>query len=80
MLEVCSFFGYVVLFRAVFARGRSRINWRESYQITMAGVAATRVLASTGAGGIALTARALRRYGMDGRVVACRLIAFMALL
>jgi uncharacterized membrane protein YbhN (UPF0104 family) len=79
-LEVCSFFGYVVLFRAVFAREHTRIGWRESYQITMAGVAATRLLASAGAGGIALTAWAVRRSGMEPRVVACRLIAFMALL
>ena len=76
MLEVCSFIGYVALFRAVFVRGESKIDWRESYQITMAGLAATRLFASAGAGGIALTAWALRRSGMDARVVACRLIAF----
>nr|MDQ6916067.1 flippase-like domain-containing protein [Actinomycetota bacterium] len=33
-----------------------------------------------GAGGIALTAWALRRSGMDRRLVACRMVAFMALL
>ena len=43
-LEVLSFVGYVVLFRAVFVRSESRIDWRESYQITMAGLAATRLL------------------------------------
>jgi uncharacterized membrane protein YbhN (UPF0104 family) len=80
VLEVCSFASYVALFRAVLARGRSRIGWRESYQITMAGLAATRVFASAGAGGIALTAWALRRSGMPGRIVACRMIAFFALL
>jgi uncharacterized protein (TIRG00374 family) len=80
VLEVCSFFGYVALFRAVFVRGDSRIDWRESYQITMAGLAATRLFASAGAGGIALTAWALRRSGMDARIAACRLIAFMVLL
>jgi uncharacterized membrane protein YbhN (UPF0104 family) len=80
VLEVCSFLSYVVLFRAVFVRDSSRIDWRESYQITMAGLAATRLFASAGAGGIALTAWALRRSGLDGRVVACRMIAFMALL
>jgi uncharacterized protein (TIRG00374 family) len=79
-LEVCSFLGYIALFRAVFIRGRSRIDWRESYQITMAGLAATRLFASAGAGGIALTAWALRRSGMEPRTVACRMIAFMALL
>jgi uncharacterized protein (TIRG00374 family) len=79
-LEVCSFLGYVALFRAVFVRGASRIDWRESYQITMAGLAATRLFASAGAGGIALTAWALRRSGMEARVAACRMIAFMVLL
>jgi uncharacterized protein (TIRG00374 family) len=79
-LEFCSFGGYVALFRAVFVRGESRIDWRESYQITMAGLAATRLFAAGGAGGIALTAWALRRSGMDGRTVACRMIAFLALL
>jgi uncharacterized membrane protein YbhN (UPF0104 family) len=80
LLEVCSFGGYVVLFRGVFVRGRSRIGMRASYEITMAGLAATRLFASAGAGGVALTAWALRRSGMEPRLVACRMIAFMALL
>jgi uncharacterized membrane protein YbhN (UPF0104 family) len=80
VLEVCSFLCYMVLFRAVFVRGDSRINMRASYEITMAGLAATRLFASAGAGGIALTAWALRRSGMEPRIVACRMIAFMALL
>jgi uncharacterized membrane protein YbhN (UPF0104 family) len=81
LLEVCSFAGYVVLFRGVFVRdGRSRIGYRASYEITMAGLAATRLFASAGAGGIALTAWALRRSGMEPRTVACRMVAFMALL
>jgi uncharacterized membrane protein YbhN (UPF0104 family) len=80
LFEVLSFCGYVALFRAVFVRGDSKIDWRESYQITMAGLAATRLFASAGAGGIALTAWALRRSGMEARIVACRMIAFLALL
>jgi uncharacterized protein (TIRG00374 family) len=80
VLEVCSFLGYVALFRLVFVRGGGRIGWRASYQITMAGLAATRLFASAGAGGIALTAWAVRRSGMEARLVACRMIAFMALL
>ena len=78
--EVCSFGGYIVLFRTVFVRGWSRIGWRESYQITMAGLAATRLFAAAGAGGIALTAWAVRRSGMLPRIVACRMVAFMVLL
>jgi uncharacterized protein (TIRG00374 family) len=80
LLEICSFFGYVALFRGVFIRGRSRINWTESYQITMASLAATRLFAAAGAGGIALTAWAVRRSGMPARDVARRIIAFLVLL
>ena len=58
----------------------SPIGWPESYQITMAGLAATRLFAAGGAGGIALTAWALRRSGMEPRLVACRMVAFMVLL
>jgi uncharacterized membrane protein YbhN (UPF0104 family) len=78
--EVASFAGYVVLFRAVFVRGGERIDWSESYQITMAGLVATRLFAAAGAGGVALTAWALRRSGMEPRLVACRMVAFMVLL
>ncbi len=80
VLEVCSFLGYIALFRAVFVRGKSRIDWRASYEITMSGLAATRLFASAGAGGIALTAWALRRSGMEPRVVGCRMVAQYALL
>src|SRR5947209_338999 len=40
-LEACSFIGYIALFRGVFVRGKGVIGWRASYEITMAGVAAT---------------------------------------
>ncbi len=80
LAEAVSFAGYIVLFRAVFVRGEGRIGWRESYEITMAGLAATRLFAAAGAGGMALTAWALRRSGMEPRLVACRMVAFMVLL
>jgi uncharacterized membrane protein YbhN (UPF0104 family) len=80
VLEVCSFLGYIALFRVVFVRDDSRIGWRASYEITMAGLAATRLFASAGAGGIALTAWALRRSGLERGVVARRMIAFLVLL
>ena len=80
LLELVSFAGYIALFRAVFVRDSPQIGWSESYEITMAGLAATRLFASAGAGGIALTAWALRRAGLEPRKVACRMIAFMALL
>jgi len=96
VLELLSFAGYVVLFRAVFVTTRTGpdgvpdpagpprapgpIGWSESYQVTMAGLAATRLFATAGAGGVALTAWALRRSGMEARLVACRMVAFMVLL
>ena len=66
------FAGYVMMFRGVFVRapGGERIGWRESYQITMAGLAASRLFAAGGAGGLVLTAWALRRAGMRKRLVA----------
>jgi uncharacterized membrane protein YbhN (UPF0104 family) len=63
-MEVASYGGYVLLFRGVLVHPGSRIGWRESYEITMAGVAATRLLATGGVGGIALTGWALARSGM----------------
>jgi len=86
VLELLSFAGYVAAFRAVFTRdsprvrGAAGVGWRESYQITMASLAATRLFAAAGAGGIALTAWALRRAGMGPRSVAARMLAFLTLL
>ena len=79
-LTAFSCWAYVWLFRAGFVRGESRIGWRASYEITMAGLAATRLFAAGGAGGIALTAWALRRAGVGPRTVAARMIAFLVLL
>jgi uncharacterized membrane protein YbhN (UPF0104 family) len=86
VLEVLSFGGYVFLFRAIFVVREhphshlQRIGWRESYEITMAGLVATRLFAAAGAGGVALTAWALRRSGMEPRLVACRMVAFVVIL
>ncbi len=80
LFELISFSGYVWLFRVVFVHGSARIDWRVSYQITMAGLAATRLFAAGGAGGAALTAWALRRSGMPARVVAVRMVAQYVLL
>jgi uncharacterized membrane protein YbhN (UPF0104 family) len=74
-----SFGGYVALFRGLFVRDGVRFDWSESYQITMAGLAATRLFAAGGAGGIVLTAWALRRSGMPARHVADKSVAFLVL-
>jgi len=78
--ELCSFTGYVALFRHVFGREVPQIGWAASWRISLAGVAATRVLAAGGAGGIALIAWALHRAGMSGRRVATGITAFLVLL
>ena len=73
--------GYVMMFRGVFVRagGGARIGFRESYQITMAGLAASRIFAAGGAGGLVLTAWALRRSGMRKRRVADTTLSFLIL-
>ena len=75
-LELGSYAGYVVLFRGSFVGHGPPLGWRESYMITMAGVAATRVFAAAGAGGIALTAWALSRSGMPRRQLVLGLTTF----
>ncbi len=56
-----------------------RLNWTETYEINMAGVAATLLFSAGGAGGIALTYWALRKAGMGRRDVARRMVAFITL-
>jgi uncharacterized protein (TIRG00374 family) len=73
--ELLSIAGYVVLFRTVFARGVDRLSWRVSVQIPLAGIAAIRLLAAAGAGGVAVTVWALGRAGLEARVIACRMVA-----
>jgi uncharacterized protein (TIRG00374 family) len=81
LFEGLSFAGYVALFRTVFVRaGRSQIDWPASYEITMAGLAATRLFAAAGSGGVALTVWALRRAGLDRRTVAAQMVAFITVL
>jgi uncharacterized protein (TIRG00374 family) len=76
---ILMFFSYVGLFRGV-AGERIQLDWQESYEITMAGLAATRLFSAGGAGGIVLTYWALRKAGMPRRESACRMMAFLVLL
>jgi uncharacterized protein (TIRG00374 family) len=78
--ELLSIASYVALFHGVHVPPGSPLTHRDSYLITMAGLAATRLFAAGGAGGVALTAWALRRSGMERREVAVRMIAFLVLL
>src|SRR3954454_6564676 len=78
--EVLAYVSYNAVFRTVMVRDSGRIDWRESFQITLAALLATRLFNAAGAGGMALTAWALRRSGMEARVVACRMVAFLVCL
>lgn len=83
--NVAAFAAYVSLFRGVLGGEaaepvRRRLDARASYQITMAGLAATRVFSAAGAGGIVLTYWALRKAGMPRRRSACRMVAFIVLM
>jgi uncharacterized protein (TIRG00374 family) len=84
--NLLSFAAYIALFagtvggRTAPPRVRERLDWRASYQITLAGLAATRLFSAGGAGGIALTYWALRRAGMPTREAARRMVAFLVLL
>ncbi len=77
---VAMFAAYVALFRGVVGERVIHLEWRESYQITMAGLAATRLFSAGGAGGILLTYWALRKAGMERRQSVCRMIAFLVVL
>lgn len=77
---IASFGAYVALFRGVVGDDVLRLDWRESYQITMAGLAATRLFSAGGAGGIVLTYWALRKAGLRRRESAKRMVTFLALL
>src|SRR5213076_2673525 len=68
-------------FAHVAGRGATnRIGLRESYQVTMAGAAATRLLPTAGAGGAALTLWALRRTWMGNRAATRTMLTFLVLL
>jgi uncharacterized protein (TIRG00374 family) len=84
-LTAAGFGAYVALFRGILG-GLSdpeiyrRLDLKASYEITMAGLAASRVFSAAGAGGIALTYWALRNAGMPRRAAASRMVAFLVLM
>jgi uncharacterized protein (TIRG00374 family) len=82
--NVAAFGAYVALFRGILGgsvgeKVHARLDFRASYQITMAGLAATRIFSAAGAGGLVVTYWALRKAGMERRRAACRMVAFLAL-
>jgi putative heme transporter len=83
--NIAAFGAYVALFRGVLGgvdipAVHRRLDWPASYQITMAGLAATRIFSAAGAGGIVLTYWALRKAGLPTRRAACRMVAFLVLM
>ncbi len=80
LATIASFGAYVALFRGVVGHKTVRLDWRESYQITMAGLAATRLFSAGGAGGILLTYWALLKAGMRRAESAERMVAFLVIL
>jgi putative heme transporter len=77
--NVVAYATYIALFKAVVGGDALRLTWGETYEINMAGVAATVLFSAGGAGGIALTYWALRKAGMRRRDVARRMVAFVSL-
>ncbi len=79
VFSIVSYATYIALFKAVVGGDALRLTWGETYEINMAGVAATLLFSAGGAGGVALTYWALRKAGMARRDVARRMVAFVSL-
>ncbi len=79
VFSIASYATYIALFKAVVGGDALKLSWGETYEINMAGVAATLLFSAGGAGGVALTYWALRKAGMGRRDVARRMIAFVSL-
>jgi uncharacterized protein (TIRG00374 family) len=79
LFGVAMFITYITLFRGVVGGDELPLSWRESYEITMAALAASRLFSAGGAGGIALTYWALRKAGMTARRSSQRMIVFISL-
>jgi uncharacterized protein (TIRG00374 family) len=79
VFSIASYATYIALFKAVVGGDAVRFTWGETYEINMAGVAATLLFSAGGAGGVALTYWALKKAGMARREAARRMIAFVSL-
>ena len=79
-LETASVAGYVLLLHRVVAGANSRLRLKDSYDMTLGGAAATRLLPTAGLGGAAVTVWALRARGVRASEVAERMLAFLLLL
>jgi uncharacterized membrane protein YbhN (UPF0104 family) len=80
VFEGVSLAGYVWLLSLVAGRATPRVRARESAQIALAGAAATRLLPTAGAGGVAVMLWTLRRAGLQPGKAARTLLVFLVLL
>src|SRR5262249_6767459 len=80
VFECASLASYVALLSLVAGRAAPRVGVRESAQITLAGAAATRLLPTAGAGGLALAFWALRQAGLRMQAATRTLLAFLVVL
>ncbi|MGI8623917.1 MAG: lysylphosphatidylglycerol synthase domain-containing protein [Solirubrobacteraceae bacterium] len=80
LLEIASVAGYVLLLHRVVSGASPDLRWQDSYDISLAGTAATRLLPTAGLGGAAVTVWALRARGVRPAELAERLVAFLVLL
>jgi uncharacterized membrane protein YbhN (UPF0104 family) len=78
--EAVSLIGYVLLQHHVFGGASRRLRLKDSYDIALAGTAATRFLPTAGLGGAAVTVWALRARGMRAGDITERLLAFLLML
>ncbi|MDQ3759618.1 MAG: flippase-like domain-containing protein [Actinomycetota bacterium] len=74
------FIANISLFKGIVGGDVLRLTWTESYQINMAGLAASRLFSAGGAGGIVLTYWALRKAGMPRQQSAARMVSFLVLM
>jgi uncharacterized protein (TIRG00374 family) len=79
LFSIASYATYIALFKAVVGGDALKLTWGETYQINMAGVAATLLFSAGGAGGVALTWWSLKKAGMQRRDIARRMVAFISL-
>jgi uncharacterized protein (TIRG00374 family) len=77
--NVIAFATYTALFKAVVGGDALRLRWSETYEINMAGLAATLLFSAAGAGGVMLTFWALRKAGMRRHDAVRRMVAFLTL-
>lgn len=80
LFEAGSVGGYVLLLHRVVSGASPGLRLKDSYDITLAGTAATRLLPTAGLGGLAVTVWALRAHGVRPQELAERLLAFLLLL